>query len=50
MLNNKMRNNNAKKIADCLSSLKVRASQQAVKNMVNCVCPNSNGNPDQSKN
>ncbi|MGC6366737.1 MAG: hypothetical protein ACON35_01915 [Candidatus Marinamargulisbacteria bacterium] len=38
-----------KKIADCLSSLKVRASQQDVKNMVNCVCPNSNENPVKAK-
>lgn len=38
-----------KKVADYLSSLKVRASQEDVKNMVNCVCPNSNGNPVKEK-
>ena len=38
-----------RKVTHYLRSLEGRASQQAVKKMVNCVCPNSDGNPDEAK-
>ena len=37
------------KVTHYLRSLEGRALQQVVKKMVNCVCPNSDGNPDEAK-